>query len=44
LNIEPQNKEPQNFEGVYFDIRYSVFDILLFEEPLRAPDEEYEKP
>jgi hypothetical protein len=30
LNIEPQNKEPQNFEGFYFIIRYSLLDILRF--------------
>ena len=24
------NKEPQNYEGGYFDIRYSLFDILRF--------------
>ena len=24
------NKEPQNYEGGHFDIRYSMFDILRF--------------
>jgi hypothetical protein len=30
MDIELQNKEPQNFERVKFIIRYSLFDILLF--------------
>ncbi|MCU0599633.1 MAG: radical SAM protein [Desulfobacterales bacterium] len=30
MNIQPQNKEPQNCEGIDFDIRYSLFDILRF--------------
>jgi hypothetical protein len=30
MNIEPQNKEQQNFEGLYIVIRHSVLDILRF--------------
>ena len=30
MNIEPQNKEPQNVEGFHFNIRYSELDILRF--------------
>ena len=32
LNIEQQNKEPQNDEVITFDVRNSLFDILRFKE------------